>query len=137
MTTETTLPTKADVKGGAVPYLQVDGAMKAAEFYRRAFGAETVAAYPPDAQGRTMHIHLYLNDGSVILSDFYPEHGVPKKEPQAFSIVLQVDDIDAWFGRAATAGAEVVMPITEMFWGDRYGQLRDPYGVSWALNQPK
>jgi uncharacterized glyoxalase superfamily protein PhnB len=131
------LPNKAEVRGGAVPYLQVDGALKAAGFYGPAFGAETVAAYPPDAKGRTMHVHLYVNGGSLMLSDFYPEHGVPKKAPQAFSIVLQVDDIDQWWNRAVAAGAEVVMPVQDMFWGDRYGQLRDPYGVDWALNLPK
>jgi uncharacterized glyoxalase superfamily protein PhnB len=132
-----TMPNKAEVRGGPIPYLQVDGALKAAEFYGRAFGAETVAAYPPDDQGRTMHVHLYVNGGSLMLSDFYPEHGVPKMAPQGFSIVLQVADIDSWWNRAIAAGAEAVMPIQDMFWGDRYGQLRDPYGIEWALNQPK
>ncbi len=132
------LPTKSrDVRGGVTPYLQVDGAMAAADFYRRAFGADLVAAHPVDEKGRTMHVHLHINGSSVMLGDAYPEHGHPLQRPQAFNLVLQVDDIDGWWRRAVDAGAEVVMPIAEMFWGDRYGQLRDPFGVLWALNQPK
>lgn len=130
-------PRVAPVKGGVVAYLMVDGAAKAAAFYERAFGAEIAAAYPADDKGRTMHIHLYVNGSSLMLSDPYPDHGRPLQKPQAFSLVLQVDDIDFWWRRALDAGAEVVMPVAEMFWGDRYGQIRDPFGVEWALNQPK
>ena len=132
---ETQPNTAPQVKGGVVPYLQVDGAIKAAEFYKRAFGAEVVAAHPVDEQGRTMHVHLYINGTSVMLGDAYPEHGHPLRQPQAFNLMLLVDDIDARFKRAVDAGAAVVMPVAEMFWGDRYGQLRDPFGVVWAMNQ--
>ncbi len=135
--TETHLPTVAEVRGGVIAYLQVDGAMKAAEFYGRAFGAATVAAYPVDQQGRTMHVHLHINDSSVMLSDAYPEHGHPLEKPQGFTLVLQVDDIEAWWERAVAAGAAIVTPVSEMFWGDRFGVLRDPFGISWAMNQPK
>ena len=124
-------------KGGVIPYLSLNGALKAADFYKRAFGGEIVASHPPDDKGRTMHVHLYINGGSVMLSDAFPEHGHPLQEPQAFNLTLQVDDIDAWWTRAIDAGAESVMPPADMFWGDRYGQLRDPFGVLWALNQPK
>ncbi len=122
--------------GGVVPYLSVGGAVTAAEFYKRAFEAEEVARHPVDDQGRTMHIHLYINGGSLMLSDPYPEHGHPLQTPQAFSLLLPVKDIDAWWKRAVDAGAEVVMPLQVMFWGDRYGQLRDPFGVLWAMNAP-
>jgi PhnB protein len=125
------------VKGGVIAYLQVDGAMKAAEFYKRAFGAELAAAHPVDDKGRTMHVHLYINGSSVMLSDAYPEHGHALQKPQAFNLTLTVDDIDAWWKRAVDAGATVVMPVADMFWGDRYGQLRDPFGVLWAMNEPK
>jgi len=125
------------VKGGVIAYLQLDGAMKAAEFYRRAFGAEVAAAHPVDDKGRTMHVHLYINGSSLMLGDAYPEHGHPLQKPQAFNLTLAVDDIDAWWKRAVDAGATVVMPVADMFWGDRYGQLRDPFGVLWAMNQPK
>jgi PhnB protein len=125
-----------EVLGGVVPYLAVGGAVEAAEFYKRAFGAEEVARHPVDEKGRTMHIHLYINGGSVMLSDPYPEHGHPLQTPQAFTLHLQVDDVDAWWRRAVEAGAEVTLPLQEMFWGARYGQLRDPFGVLWSMNQP-
>lgn len=125
------------VRGGVTAYLQVDGATKAAEFYSRAFGAEVAAAHPVDDKGRTMHVHLYVNGSSVMLSDAYPEYGHPLEQPKGFSLIMQVEDIDGWWKRAIEAGCESVMPVEEMFWGDRYGQMRDPFGVLWALNQPK
>jgi PhnB protein len=125
------------VRGGVVAYVNVEGAMKAAEFYQRAFDAELAVAHPVDDKGRTMHVHLYINDGSLMLSDFYPEHGYPAVKPQAFTLTLNVDDVEAWWKRAVDAGCEVVMPLADMFWGARYGQLRDSFGVLWALNQPK
>ena len=124
------------VRGGVVAYLQVNGASEASSFYQRAFGATEVGRQPVDEKGRTMHVHLYVNGSSLMLSDPYPEHGYALKSPQAFDLMLHVDDIDAWWARAVAAGAEVVMPVQEMFWGARYGQLRDPFGVSWSLNQP-
>ncbi|WP_188611500.1 VOC family protein [Chelatococcus reniformis] len=126
----------AQVRGGVAPYLCVEGADKAASFYKKAFGAEEAFRQPLDEQGRTMHIHLYVNGGSVMLSDPYPDHGHPFKEHQGYSLHLQVDDIDAWFARAVEAGAEVVLPVQLMFWGDRYGQVRDPFGVMWAMGAP-
>lgn len=127
----------APVKGGLVTYLTVESALKAAAFYARAFGAETVASLPADEQGRTCHVHLHVNGSSLMLSDAYPEHGHPFQAPQAFSLTLMVDDIDARYARAVEAGATALMPPSDMFWGDRYGQLRDPFGVTWAMNQPK
>lgn len=124
------------VRGGLVAYLQVNGAIKASEFYQRAFGATEVARQPVDDKGRTMHVHLYVNDSSLMLSDAYPEYGHALETPQAFNLTLQVEDIDAWWARAVAAGAEVVMPVQDMFWGARYGQLRDPFGVRWSINQP-
>ena len=125
------------VLGGLVAYLEVDGALKAAEFYKRAFGAETVFAVPPDEQGRTMHVHLYVNGSSMMLCDPYPDHGHPHEKAQGYTMQLILgDDIDAWWKRAVEAGCEVVVPLDVMFWGDRWGQLRDPFGVSWAMNAP-
>ena len=134
---ETQAAPNPDVKGGVVPYLQVDGAMKAAAFYEQAFGATTAMASPPDDKGRTMHVHLYINGSSIMLSDAFPEHGFALQVPAAFNVMLMVDDIDAWWTRAIAAGATSVMPVADMFWGARYGQLRDPFGVLWSLNQPK
>jgi uncharacterized glyoxalase superfamily protein PhnB len=130
-----TQPAAAEVKEGVIAYLQLDGAMKAAEFYQRALGAKLLHALPVDDKGRTMHVHLQINGSSVMLCDGYPESGHPTQKPQGFHLMLDVDDIDAWWQRAADAGAEVVMPVAKMFWGARYGQLRDPFGVVRALNQ--
>ena len=124
------------VLGGVVPYLTVDGAHKAADFYRNAFGAELVYAYPDDDKGRTMHVHLYVNGSSIMLSDAFPEYGHPLTPPQSFALNVIVDNIDSWWKRAVEAGAEVIMPVEKMFWGDRYGQLRDPFGVIWSMNEP-
>ena len=126
----------ASVRGGVVAYLQLDGAMKAAEFYRRAFRAEVAAFHPVDAQGRTPHVHLYVNGSSVMLCDGFSEHGCPAKPAQGFNLMLEVEDIESWWGRALDAGATVALPLSDMFWGARYGQLRDPFGIVWALNQP-
>ena len=124
-----------EVLGGVVVYLMVEGAGKAADFYKRAFGATEAFRYPEDESGRTMHIHLHINGSSVMLSDPYPEHGCAFEKPQGFNCTLQVDNIDPWFERAVAAGAQVVMPVTPMFWGSRYAQLRDSFGILWAINE--
>jgi PhnB protein len=136
VSTKATSANEAPVKGGVVPYLQVGGASDAAEFYGRAFGATEVFRVPVDDKGRTMHIHLHINGSSVMLSDAYPEHGHGLEKPQAFNLTLQVKDIDSWFARAVAAGVEVVLPVQDMFWGARYCQVKDRFGVLWAMNQP-
>lgn len=135
--TQSQMPVTAPVKSGVIAYLMVDGAMKAAAFYQRAFGAELAAAQPVDNKGRTMHVHLYINGGSLMLSDAYPEHGAPYQSPQGFSLALSVRDLDSWWKTATDAGATVIMPVQDMFWGSRFGQLRDPFGIVWALDQPQ
>ena len=124
-------------KGGLVAYLSVEGAIKATEFYKKAFAAETAGLYPPDEQGRTMHAHLYINGSSLMLSDPYPEHGCGYVPAAGFNLALMVDDVDAWYQRAVDAGCTSVMPPTDMFWGDRYAQAKDPFGILWAFNGPK
>ena len=123
------------VKGGLVPYITVDTS-KAGDFYKAAFGAEEAFCVPRDEQGRTMHLHLYINGSSLMLCDAYPEHGYPLEKPQGYTLQLILDDIDFWFDRAVKAGAEVVTPVQVMFWGDRFGQVRDPFGVLWSMNAP-
>ncbi len=125
-----------DVRGGIVPYLTVDGATKAADFYTKAFGAQEVFRQPPDEQGRTMHVHLYLNNGSLMLCDAYPEHGHVLKDHQGCTLHLKVAGVDTWWQRAVDAGCEIVLPLQEMFWGERYGQLRDSFGVLWSMSEP-
>jgi len=129
---------QVETKGGVIAYLAVDGAAKAAELYRKAFGAEIAAQHPADEQGRTMHIHLYINGSSLMLSDFYPEHGHAAKPVQACTMQLHLDEgaIDQWWQRAVDAGCEITTPLQVMFWGDRWGALRDPFGVDWAMNAP-
>ena len=131
----TDLPRKAHVNGGVITYIQLEGAVKAAAFYKAAFGAELAAMFPPDEKGRTMHIHLYINGGSLMISDFYPEHGHMPVPPSGFTVTLPVSDIDARFQQAVDAGCTITMPLQDMVWGDRYGSLRDPFGVDWAMNQ--
>ena len=120
-------------RGGVAPYLQVSDAAKAAAFYVKAFGAQEVARAPADPQGRLMHVHLVINGGSVMLCDPFPDHGHPLETQGGYTLHLQVDDADAWWKRAVEAGAEPLMPPTDMFWGDRYGQFRDPFGVRWSV----
>lgn len=132
---ETPAIPQVETKGGVVAYLAIDGAMKAARFYEKAFAAETAFAHPVDDQGRTMHIHLYINGSSVMLGDFYEEHGHGKVAPQGFTMQLIVDDCQAWFDRAVAAGCQGVVTPQKMFWGDTWGQVVDPFGVAWAFNQ--
>lgn len=133
----TQIPAMAPVRGGLTPYVSVEGAVKASEFYQRAFNATEVARHPVDEKGRTMHVHLYVNGSSLMLSDPYPDYGHPWEKPQAFNLTLHVDNIDTAWKRAIDAGATAVMPPQEMFWGDRYAQLRDPFGVMWSLNEAR
>jgi uncharacterized glyoxalase superfamily protein PhnB len=129
-------PQNCAVMSGIVAYLLVDGAAAASDLYQKAFGGTEAGRQPLDEKGRTMHIHLYINGASLMLSDPFPEHGHPLQAPQGFDLMLRVDDIDAWFRRAVEAGLDVVFPVQDMFWGDRYGVLRDRFGVKWSMTQP-
>jgi PhnB protein len=124
------------VLGGVVPYLSVSNAHAAAEFYKEALGAEEVARHEAQDGKRLLHCHLYINGGSVMLSDFFPEYGHAVERPQAFTLHLQVDDVDHWWERATRAGMAVKMPLALQFWGDRYGQLHDSFGVTWSMAAP-
>jgi uncharacterized glyoxalase superfamily protein PhnB len=127
----------AAVKGGVVAYLCLEGAIKAAEFYKKALASETAQMHPADDKGRTMHVHLYINGSSVMLSDPYPEHGCPFAPPAGFGLNLPVADVDSWWQRAVDAGCTATMPPADMFWGDRYAQAKDPFGVTWSFVGPK
>jgi len=131
------MPAIPPAKGGVVPYLNLDGAAKAAEFYQKAFGAKMVFMQPVDDKGRTMHAHLEINGTSLMISDFYAEHGHSPVAPQGFNLLLTTGHIDADYQHAIDAGCTPTMPPQDMFWGDRYGQLKDPFGVTWAVTQTK
>jgi PhnB protein len=134
--TDTRPAAQPAAQGGVIAYLTVDGAVAAAEFYARAFGAVEVGRQPVDGKGRTMHIHLNFNGTSLMLSDGFPEHGHPAVPPQGFTMIIPATDIHKQFERAVKAGATVIQPVQKMFWGDRYGALKDPFGVTWGMNQP-
>jgi PhnB protein len=124
---------------GIAPHLLIrDGrASEAIDFYTRAFGARELHKAPGD-DGRIMHCHLTVNGGSLMLNDDYPEYrgGAAARAPDGVTLHLQVQDADALWQQAVAAGAEVTMPLQDQFWGDRYGQLRDPFGHSWSVGAP-
>ena len=132
---ETRSEPQPQVLGGVVPYLSVSNAHAAAEFYKEALAAEEVARHEAQDGRRLLHCHLYINGGSIMLNDAFPDQGMPLVAPQGFTLTLMVDDIDAWFKRAVDAGCEVITPVATMFWGDRFAALKDRFGVSWAMNE--
>lgn len=127
--------TKPPPMTGVTAYVNVDGADAASAFYQRAFGAEEVMRIPDKDGERLLHCHLRINGGDLMISDCFPEMGMTPGPSDNHTLHLQVDDIDAWWARAAEAGAEVIAPVELMFWGDRYGVLKDPFGVKWSMGQ--
>ena len=122
--------------GGVTPHLSLEGADSAIDFYRKAFAAEELSKHYHDDGKRLMHGHLRINDGSLMLNDIFAEFGMSRTASPNYVMHLQVDDADAWWNRAVGAGCAVVMPIGDQFWGDRYGQLEDPFGVRWSIGAP-
>src|SRR6187402_1506892 len=123
-----------------VPYLCIKGALKAIEFYKAAFGAEVMSMMPmgPSLVG---HADLRIAGSRVYLSDETPAFTAtqsPKTLKGASSnIHLWVEDCDAAFARAVAAGAKVMMPLSDQFWGDRYGVVADPFGHVWGISSHK
>jgi PhnB protein len=124
------------LSAGVIAHLNPSDAGAAAEFYKRAFGAEEVSRIPAQDGKRLMHVHLNVNGGTLMLADSFPESGYPVQTPQGFSLIVVVDDLDAWWARAMAAGCEPITEPAKMFWGDRYAQLKDPFGYSWGLDEP-
>lgn len=120
------------------PGLTVKGAEKAIEFYKKAFGATEINRMKgPD--GKIIHAEIKIGNSIVFLSDEMP--GMCSS-PQTLGgspvgLYVYVDDVDAMFNRAVSAGAQVKMPVADMFWGDRYGQVIDPFGHQWGLSTHK
>ena len=117
------------------PHLICRGAAEAIDFYARAFGAVELVRLPgPD--GRLMHATLRIGDANLMLVDEMPEWGALGPLAlggTAVTLHLYVDDVDASFQRAVAAGAAPKLPPADMFWGDRYGQVIDPYGHRWSI----
>lgn len=137
--TETMPATASEIAAhrGAVPYIGMNGkAAEAAAFYVRAFGAEEVGRFDwADHPGQLMHCALTINGGGVMLTDCVAPGETPVK-PQGFHLQLVVADGDAWWSRAVEAGCKVTMPFEKMFWGDRWGLVEDPFGITWGIDEP-
>src|SRR5688572_28529693 len=117
------------------PHLVCAGAADAIEFYKKAFNAVEEARLP-GTQGRIMHAQIRIEGSAVMLVDEMPEWGAfgPKSlKGSPVTIHLFVENADAVFARAVGAGAKVIMPLADMFWGDRYGKLEDPFGHHWSV----
>jgi PhnB protein len=117
------------------PYMIVKGAAQALEFYKKAFGATELMRFPgPD--GKVGHAEIRIGDSAIMLADEHPEMGA--RSPQSFggspvSILLYVKDVDALAKQAVAAGAKVVKPVKDQFYGDRSGTFTDPFGHSWTI----
>lgn len=129
-------------KGRLTPHLIVRNAALAADFYRRALGAEELYSSPLPG-GIGLHVHLKIGDTMVMVTDETPENFSAEnfgglRSPQSLGgtsslVEIVVDDVDAAFRRAVDAGATPTMPVEDAFWGDRYGWITDPFGHIWAL----
>jgi PhnB protein len=123
------------------PHLVVGDAAAAIDFYVKAFDAEVLGRVPGPG-GKLLHAALRINGFTVLLNDDFPEmSGGKSMTPTSLggtpvTIHLTVTDVDTKFQRALDAGASVVMPLDEQFWGDRYGIVADPFGHHWSLGQP-
>ncbi|HUG94430.1 MAG TPA: VOC family protein [Planctomycetaceae bacterium] len=117
------------------PYLFVRGAAQAIDFYRQAFGAVETARLA-GAQGKLGHAEIRIGDSAIMLADEMPEMGI--SSPQTLGgapmcLLLYVDDVDARFQQALSAGATEVRPVRDQFYGDRSGTLADPFGHLWTI----
>lgn len=117
------------------PHLICADAGEAIEFYQKAFGAVELSRLPgPD--GKVMHASIRIGDSVIMLNDEMPQRGIfgPNAlKGSPVTIHLYVENADALFAQAVRAGAKVTMPLGDMFWGDRYGKLEDPFGHQWSI----
>ena len=117
------------------PYLAVDDARSAIEYYKRAFGAQEVV-HMDGPGGKVAHSELVVGDSRVMLSDPFP-HGStrPPKDlgGTSMSVMMYVEDVDAVVKQAVDAGASVTMEVQDQFWGDRFGTITDPFGHVWSI----
>lgn len=119
------------------PHLLLNGCADAIEFYKQAFGAEEVMRMPGPG-GMLMHAEIRIGDSIIMLGDEMPGPDGCAKSPTSIGgtavvLSLYVEDVDASFQRAVAAGAEVAMPPTDMFWGDRYSSVKDKWGHQWSI----
>jgi PhnB protein len=125
-----------------IAHLVVADGLAAIAFYEKAFGAVCNNKHMADDGKRIMHAHLTIGGGAIFLNDDFPEFGEQMaKAPTrlggtTFAIHLDVPDADAAWERAVKAGAQVLTPLDNQFWGMRYGQLKDPFGHHWSIGGP-
>jgi uncharacterized glyoxalase superfamily protein PhnB len=129
-------PNTDAVTRGVIPYIQVERAAEAVEFYKRAFGAVERSRAATDDGKRLMNCQLEINGGLIMVMDAMPDHGFPHQPSHSYTMQLIVPDGQAWFDRAVAAGCTVTTPFQKMFWGDLWGALDDPFGVHWGVDQP-
>ncbi|MBV8863953.1 MAG: VOC family protein [Acidobacteriaceae bacterium] len=121
------------------PHLFVSNATAAIDFYKRAFNAEELTRHAAPDGKRIMHAALLINGATLMLCDDFPEYrGGKGSTPEALGgspivLHLQVQEADPLFNQAVEAGATVAMPMADQFWGDRYGQITDPFGHTWSI----
>ena len=129
---------KADrLMQGVIPYLAIDGADAAITFYKQAFGAIQHGDSVRGENGKILNAGLEINGGMIMLSDHFPEHGhTPAKGGQGIGMQIVTLDGQAFWDRAVAAGCTVRMPFEVAFWGDKFGEMSDPFGIFWAVNEP-
>jgi PhnB protein len=120
------------------PYICIPNAAKAIEFYKTAFNAKEIERHPTH-DGRVMHAVLQIGNSYLMMSDYFPESGCGISDPKTLKgatamLHIYTENVDAAFDRAVKAGAKVQRPLENTFWGDRYGQLVDPFGFLWSLS---
>lgn len=126
-------------RDGLIPHLMCDPCADAIEFYKQAFDAEDVKRMPAPDGKRLMHAEIRIGDRMVFLADDFPEYCGGKSQTATalggtpVTIHRYVEDCDAAIERAVQAGASLKMPASDMFWGDRYGVVTDPFGHVWAF----
>jgi len=126
---------------GFAPYLVVSNAKAAIDFYKQAFGAVELERHSAPGGDKLMHAHLVVNGGHLMLSDdFTAQRGAKSETPEALggspvTFHIQTEKADDVWAQAVGAGATVLMPLVDQFWGDRYGQLRDPFVHKWSIGQ--
>jgi PhnB protein len=115
-----------------IPVLNLKGGAEAIEFFKKAFGAEEMSRALDPSGKFIWHAALRIGDSTIFISDEMPEMGVPARPTRLW---LYLDGVDAAFKRATSAGCKVLMPLADMFWGDRMGKLEDKWGNEWSLAQ--
>lgn len=124
---------------GIIPHLVCDRCADALEFYKKAFGAEELYRMPAPGDERIMHAAIRIGGRPIYLADDFPEYAGGKSSSPAslggtaVTLHQYVSDCDAMIEAAEQAGATVVMPPADMFWGDRYGVIKDPFGHTWSF----